>query len=110
MNYAIEWMKTGRQPHTRRGVDIRDAYKRSVLMEMDLLPAPEPDEELPITIAQKQALVRILMTLSPRELECYRMHVVNGLSLGQIGKELNVSKASVRDYVDRAKHKVQQGI
>lgn len=110
MNYAIEWMRTGRQPNTRRGVDIKDAYKRSILMDMDLLPTPEPEEELSITIAQKQAAVKVLMKLSPRELECYLLHASNGLSFSEIGDELNLTKAAVQKYIDRAKSKVQQAI
>ncbi|MFC5468427.1 sigma factor-like helix-turn-helix DNA-binding protein [Cohnella suwonensis] len=110
MNYAIEWMRTGRQPNRRRGVDIRDAYKRSILMDMDLLPAAPPEQETRITIAQKQAAVRVLMMLSPRELECYLLHMSNGLSLAEIAKEMKVTKRSVQDYIDRAKTKVAQAI
>ncbi|MFC5532369.1 sigma factor-like helix-turn-helix DNA-binding protein [Cohnella yongneupensis] len=112
MNYAIEWMRSGRQPNTSRGIDIRDAYKRSILMDMDLLPStpPEQEQEQRITTEQKQAAVKVLMKLSPRELECYLLHKSNGLSLADIGKELKLSKRVVQQYVDRAKAKVAQAI
>lgn len=110
MNYAIEWMQTGRQPHTRRGVDVRDAYKRSILMEMDLLPNTPPEQEIRITDEQKQAAVKVLMMLSAREMECYLLHASNGLSLGEIAKMLKLSKASVQKHVDRAKTKVAHAI
>jgi len=110
MNYAIEWMRTGRQPHTRRGVDIKDAYKRSILMDMDLIPNKQPEQEQRITDVQKQAVVKIMMKLSPRELECYLLHVSNGLSLAEIADELKIKKRSVQDYVDRAKSKVAQAV
>ncbi|MBO9598645.1 MAG: Fis family transcriptional regulator [Cohnella sp.] len=110
MNYAIEWMRTGRQPNRRRGVDIHDAYKRSILMDMDLLPDTPPEQETKITQQQKAAAVRVLMLLSPRELECYLLHTSNGLSLAEIGKSLKISKNTVRDYVERARSKVAQAI
>lgn len=110
MNYSIEWMRTGRQPQTRRGVDIHDAYKRSMLMDMDLLPNIPVEQELRISEAQKQAVVKILMKLSKRELECYLLHMSNGLSLAEIATELSLKKRTVQDYVDRAKTKVGQAI
>lgn len=110
MNYAIEWMRTGRQPNRRRGVDIHDAYKRSILMDMDLLPDTPPEQESRITIVQKQAAVKVLMLLSPRELECYLLHASIGLSEREIAKSLKISRASVRKFVERAKYKVAQAI
>jgi RNA polymerase sigma factor (sigma-70 family) len=110
MSYAIEWMRTGRQPHTRRGIDIKDAYKRSILMDMDLLPNTPPEQESQITVAQKQVLAGILMKLSPRELECYLLHMSQGLSFAEIAKELKLSRTSVQNYIARAKSKVVQGI
>lgn len=108
MSYAIEWMRTGRQPYTRRGVDVRDAYKRSMLMDMDLLPSTPPEQEMRITEQQKAAAAKVLMLLSPRELECYLLHVSNGLSLAEVGKATKLSKRSVQEYVLRAKTKVSQ--
>ncbi|TFE30822.1 sigma factor-like helix-turn-helix DNA-binding protein [Cohnella luojiensis] len=110
MNYSLEWMRTGRQPNTRRGVDIKDAYKRSILMDMDLMPTPEPEEEITITITQKQAAVRILMKLSPRELECYLLNMSNGLSERAIAKELKLSRTTVQKNIQRAKSKVLQEV
>jgi DNA-binding CsgD family transcriptional regulator len=110
MNYSLEWMRTGRRPNSRRGIDIKDAYKRSILMDMDLLPNVPVEQESQITVAQKQAMVEILMVLSPRELECYLLHMSQGLSFAEIGDELKLTKAAVQKYVDRAKAKAQQAI
>ncbi|MFD0675164.1 sigma factor-like helix-turn-helix DNA-binding protein [Cohnella sp. GCM10027633] len=110
MNYAIEWMRTGRQPNAGRGADIRDAYKRSMLMDMDLLPNAPPAQESRITEAQKAEVARILLKLSHRELQCYLLHVSQGLSFAEIGKELKLTKSSVQQFVTRAKSKVAQAI
>ncbi|MFC6454925.1 sigma factor-like helix-turn-helix DNA-binding protein [Paenibacillus vulneris] len=112
MRFAIEWMRKGRRPYARRGVDIKDAYSRSILMDMDLLPKeePEPERELSVTLEEKKALVNIMLKLSPRERQCYLLHMAQGLSLTEIAKELKLKKRSVQDYVDRAKSKVAQAI
>jgi RNA polymerase sigma-70 factor (ECF subfamily) len=111
MAYAIEWMRTGRRPHSRRGVEIRDAYTRAVLMDMDLLPAEvPPEQEMRITEQQKRELAKILLRLSERELQCFLMHAVDGLSYAEIAKEMKLTKRSVQEYIARAKAKVGQGI
>lgn len=112
LNYAIEWMRSGRRPNSSRGVDIKDAYSRSILMNMDLLPAAakEPERELSVTQEQKQALVSILMKLSPRERQCYLLHMAQGMSFAEIGRELKLTKRSVQEYVSRAKSKTGQEI
>lgn len=110
MNYAIEWMRSGRQPYASRGADIRDAYKRSVLMDMDLIPNAPPQQESRITEEQKAELAKILLKLSERELQCYLLHISQGLSYAEIGKELKLTKSSVQQFVARAKSKVALAI
>lgn len=114
MSYAIEWMRTGRRPHSRRGVEIKDAYSRAILMDMDLLPVmtaePEPEQELNITDRQKRDMARILLRLSERERQCFLLHAVQGLSFAEIAKEIKISKGTVQDYVERAKSKVQEEV
>jgi RNA polymerase sigma factor (sigma-70 family) len=111
MNYALEWLSSGRRPWTRRGIDSRDAYRRAALMDMDLFPAVdfEPDE-VEITHERKRQLVNVLLKMSKRERQCYLLHMAQGLSLAEIAKELNVSKASIQTHINRARGKVQQGL
>jgi len=111
MSYAIEWMQTGRRPHSRRGAGIRDAYSRAILMDMDLLPVlqPEPEEPLRISEKRKRELARILLRMSERERQCFLLHAVDRLSYAEIAKEIGVSKSSVQRFVERAKSKVEQG-
>ncbi len=110
MSYAIEWMRSGRQPNSARGADIRDAYKRSVLMDMDLIPNAPPQQESRITEEQKAEVAKLLLKLSERELQCYLLHISQGLSFSEIGKELKLAKSSVQQFVTRAKAKVAQAI
>jgi RNA polymerase sigma-70 factor (ECF subfamily) len=110
MNYAIEWMRSGRRPNSRRGIEIHDAYSRSIMMDMDLLPRTEPEPEMAVSIERKRELVRILLKLSAREQQCYLLHTAHGMSFADISKEIHLSKASVQRYVDRARAKVGQGL
>lgn len=114
MDYSIEWLQLGRRPDGRRGVDIHDAYSRSIMMDMDLLPyvqqVQEPERDSAVTPERKAAIVGILLKLSDRERQCYLLHMAQGMSFSDIGRELKLKKRTVQDYVDRAKSKVAQAI
>lgn len=111
MNYALDWLRSGRRPWSRRGVENRDAYRRAALMDMDLFPAIdfEPDE-IEISNERKRQLVEVLLKMSTRERQCYLLHMAQGMSLAAIAKEINLSKRSVQEYIVRAKTKVGQVI
>jgi RNA polymerase sigma factor (sigma-70 family) len=111
LNYALEWLHSGRRPWSRRGVDSKDAYRRAALMDMDLFPdiSFEP-EEVEISHERKKQLVDVLLKMSKRERQCYLLHMAQGLSYAKIAEELNISRYSVRTFVDRARGKVSQGI
>lgn len=106
LQYAIDWMRTGRRPYSRRGVEIRDAYSHAILMDMDLLPNVSPTQELVITEKQKRELAIVLVRMSSRERQCYLLHMAQGMTLSEIAKEMRLSKNTVRDYIDRAKNKI----
>lgn len=111
MRYAIEWMRRGKRPGNRRGIEATDAYKRAALLDMDLFPSLDVEpEESNLTDAQRKKIVRALLLLSARERQCYLLHMAKGLSHAEIGKELKISKNTARTFIDRAKSKIQQGI
>lgn len=64
------------------------------------------DKEIHLTDEQKQTLLQIFSDLSIRERQCYLMHIAEGLSMSRIAKEVNITKASVQAYINRAKSKV----
>lgn len=110
LQVSMEWMRTSRSPGSRRGVDRKDAYKYCALMDMDLLPYVNPEPEvMEITNENRRQLVNVLLKLSDRERQCYLLHMAQGLSYADIGKELKLTKAAVQSYVDRARGKVQLG-
>jgi len=116
MSDVIEWLKTGRDPYALRGIERRSIYQRRVLYDMDLFPSldivPESleENERELTEDEKELIVDILTSLSPRERECYLLHHVNLLTFNEIAKELNISRASVQTYIDRARAKVKEKV
>ena len=112
MQYAIDWMRQGRRPVTKRTGHSSDAYRYAQLRDMEMFPSIqlEPEREPDITEEQKKLLVRVLLTLSPRERQCYLLHMAQGMSIGEIANELKFSKAAAQIYINRAKTKVQQAI
>lgn len=111
MQFSIEWMQRGRRPGSRRGIDRKDAYPRAALMDMDLFPSIDIGlEEFRISDERKRQVVEILLKLSKRERQCYLLHMVQGMSLAEIAGELDIQKASVQQFIVRAKSKVGQGI
>ncbi|MNW11288.1 positive control sigma-like factor [compost metagenome] len=58
--------------------------------------------------AERLKLVDALLSLSDRERTCFLLHMAQGLTLLEISGKLNLSKNTVRMYVDRAKGKIKQ--
>ncbi|MFD2330654.1 sigma factor-like helix-turn-helix DNA-binding protein [Cohnella sp. GCM10020058] len=111
MRYAVEWMRSGRRPGGRRGVDAKDAYKRSVLLNMDLFPSLDLNyDEIELTDEQKKAIVRVLLRMTERERECYLLHMAHGMSFAQIGAQLRLSRSTVQHNIMRAKAKIPEAL
>lgn len=112
MSYSIDWMTTGRQPGTYRGVDKRGVYQRQYIQSMEVVPdiveqlESEP-KQLYMTREEKIILAEIMASLSHRERYCYIMFISQGLSMSKIAEEIGVSKATVQCYINRAKSKVK---
>ncbi|MBP1990215.1 sigma-70 family RNA polymerase sigma factor [Paenibacillus eucommiae] len=108
MSYTIEWLKKGRRPGSRRGAESRDAYRKSALMDMDLFPSLDlHTPETVLSNEQKKMIVDALLELSTRERQCYILHMANGWSLAEVAAELQITKRSAQQYVDRAKEKIK---
>lgn len=98
MRYALTWMRRGRRPGSRRGAERTDVYRQRELLIK--LAAAE------MTLDERLRLAEALLTLSERERTCFLLHMAQGLTLQEISDKLELSKNSVRMYVDRAKKKI----
>ncbi|WP_340084190.1 sigma-70 family RNA polymerase sigma factor [Siminovitchia sp. FSL H7-0308] len=114
MDFAIEWLKTGRQPGTYRGIDKKSIYQIRSLECMDLIPditeeLEDATERKPkMTREEKVILADILSSFSLRERQCFILHKAHGLSMQRIANELCLSKATVQMYISRARKKAEK--
>ncbi|WP_017795171.1 sigma-70 family RNA polymerase sigma factor [Oceanobacillus kimchii] len=113
MTYSMDWMETGRQPDSYRGVDKRNAYRISQYEDMDIIPDIKEElrkEREPLYMSQEQrtTLLELFRNFSDRERQCYLMYQAEGLSMQKIAERLGISKWTVRTYINRAKEKVEE--
>ncbi len=112
MGFSVEWMETGRQPGTYRGVDKKDAYRPKQYDEMDVIPditeqLEKEREPLYMDREQRQALIHLFKNFSNRERQCYLMYEAERLSMGKIADRLGIKKRTVQQYIERARDKVK---
>lgn len=119
MTLSLEWMTTGRQPGTYRGVDEKSVYQKRSYENIDLIPDIEMQlrEEndinkkyLFMTKEEKIILADILASFSLRERQCYILHVAQKRSMSDIANELGVSKSMVQQSIRRAKKKINERV
>lgn len=107
MHFALEWIRRGRSPWGRRGAEQRGVYQRTELATMFPRIVPNVKD---LTNDDKNKIIDILVSLSNRERACFLMHMTKGLTFSEIAIKLEVSRAAVQSYVQRARDKVQQGL
>jgi RNA polymerase sigma-70 factor (ECF subfamily) len=101
MQYALNWMKRGRRPGNRRGIERQKVYNRAVLARL-------VREQMPnLTEIEKRKIVDALFELSPRERKCFILHMAYGLTFQEIADMMKLSKSSVRVFLKRAKSKLE---
>ena len=98
MRYALDWMRRGRRPGSRKGAERHDIYRRR-----ELLVSAEP-----LTDDERRKLLDCVAVMTERELTCWLLHMAHGLTYSEIGDRLGVSRHTVRVFVDRAKAKVSE--
>jgi len=96
MRYALDWMRRGRRPGSRRGVERHDIYRRR-----ELLASAEP-----MTDEERRKLLDCVAVMTERELTCWLLHMAHGLTFAEIGDRLGLSRRTVQQYVERARKKV----
>lgn len=114
MTFAMDWMKSGRNPDAKRGVDKRAIYQRQFFESLEVIPDITDQlydidsKQLYMTQQEKEKLAKIFASWSHRERYCYIAHTVEGKSWQTIAEELNVSKSSVQTHISRARKKVEK--
>jgi RNA polymerase sigma factor (sigma-70 family) len=112
VNFAIQWMHTGRLPGSRRGIDRRAAYQRNKLVDPLIMQAfanrSTAGSPANISEDERAQIEMALCTLSERERDCYQLAHGECFSFADIAGMLGITKSSVQEYVERAHKKVSE--
>lgn len=109
VSMVIDWLETGRNPYFQQGIDIRHAYDITRLPYMDILPDIKEQvkhDKVEMTKEQIEMFREIISLLSNREWECFVLHYAMLKSMSEIAEELQISKSTVQEYIERAKNKI----
>lgn len=109
LRYSLEWLKSGRRPGNRRGIERRAAYQRERPIDpihiQNFYANPIP-EKCTVTDSDRARIEDALSVLTEREREVYLMAKGGCLSYSQIAEKLNVAKGTVQDTLERAEKKI----
>jgi positive control factor len=121
LEFAIEWMTTGRRPGNRRGIERRAAYQREKsfdpLLMQKFFRSSEPvyewddhEKESVITSWDRERVEDALSVLTDREREVYLMSRGYCLTYSEIANYLCISSSSVQTMIERAEKKIKKRI
>ncbi|EJR71671.1 sigma-70 family RNA polymerase sigma factor [Bacillus cereus] len=118
INYALEWMRTAKQPGKTRGIERRAAYEREkpcdpLLMQRyvrsTIMPVYEWDTEVKESVISEWDRIQLedaLSTLTEREKEIYIMSRGYGFTQDKISNYLKLQRTTVQEYLKRADKKI----
>lgn len=121
LEFAIEWMTTGRRPGNRRGIERRATYQREKpfdpLLMQKFFRSSEPvyewdhhEKEDVITSWDRERIEDALSVLTDREREVYLMSRGYCLTYSEIANYLCISSSSVQTMIERAEKKIKRRI
>jgi len=122
LKYSLEWMRTGRRPGNRRGIERRAAYQRErafdpILMQRYFRSTDETVYEWDKHVQQhtigeweKIQLEAALSVLTKREKEIYLMSRGYCLSYSEIAGYLVISRSAVQTMIERAEKKIERQV
>ncbi|MBU5445179.1 hypothetical protein KQI79_24470 [Paenibacillus sp. MSJ-34] len=112
--YVLEWLRTGRRPGNRRGIERRAAYQRecptdpAVLHTYLVRTSADRAESIPsVSDRDRGKLEKALSILTKRERECYCMVVGQRLPFSEAALLLGIKKGSVQWFVESARKKLK---
>ncbi|WP_157930349.1 sigma-70 family RNA polymerase sigma factor [Mycobacteroides abscessus] len=113
LEFAIEWMKNGRNPNAMRGADIKGAYLTDPHL-LDVLPVHPFYKEISedgsaiSDNVDKDIIEDALCTLTEREKEVFIMIKAEGLTYEYTAELLGVKKSTVQTHLERAEKKIER--
>jgi len=121
LQYALEWMQTGRRPGNKRGIERRAAYQRErsfdpLLMQKyfrcsdDVYEWDKTPKEDTLSAVDKELIEDAMCTLTEREREIYLMSRGYCIPYSRIAYFLNVSESTIKNTIARAEKKIAERI
>lgn len=98
MQLALTWMKRGRHPGNRRGIQRRDVYHQTALQGV----------LTQMNIANESVAMSVLCDLSSRERLCFLAYYLEGLTQQEISIMLDVTRSTVQVTLRRAEKKAER--
>lgn len=116
LNYAIQWMRTGRQPGTTRGVENRAAYERDIEVDPQVLQQiiddqseiyvfEDTDETIERNKNKEELIKTILKILSKKEQAVFEL-ASKQFTQREIGEMLGIKRVTVQKILQRCKEKI----
>jgi positive control factor len=111
LQWSLEWMQTGRQPESRRGIERRAAYQRErpidpIHFQRYAYRQAFQREEGVVSNEEMQKVEEALRVLTPLEREVYVMSRGRGISYAEIAGYLGMKWTTVACKIERAERKM----
>ncbi|ASN69637.1 sigma-70 family RNA polymerase sigma factor [Bacillus paranthracis] len=121
IEYSLNWMRNGREPEPKRGIERRASYQRDVkvnpLLIQRYLRSKETEyewdkeqKENAITTWEKIQLDDALSTLSKIEKEIFVMYKVGMFTQEEIAEMRGVTRSTIQQHLRRADKKIAQQV
>lgn len=109
LEFALEWMRSGRNPNARRGIDKSGVYLTDPAI-LDALPVHNLYKSVAkeITDFDKEIIDDALCTLTEREKDVFLMIKVEGITFEFTAEILGIKKSTVQTHYERAEKKIEQ--
>lgn len=119
LQFAIQWMRTGKNPNARRGIENEIAYKREIpfsQLSHEVQSRLELTESRARSVSEtdQQMIHSVLELLTERQRDVYIAIKGKCLTYEQTAEILKISKPSVQHHFQRSEKKIktalQQGL
>lgn len=111
---AIDWLRLGHYPGPRRGINRKSLDQLTIPVDplrMQSFANPQAcGSPTTLSDSERHQIEDALSTLSKRERECYILKYGRCLSLQQIADELQITKGTVQDYIEKAESKIKEAV
>ncbi|WP_100406655.1 sigma-70 family RNA polymerase sigma factor [Bacillus solitudinis] len=110
LKYALEWMRSGRRPGHRRGIERRAAYQNEQPLDplvMQSFVAESTTSHTGITEFEKERIKEALSNLTSREREIYVLVRGHCFSRQEAAKMLGVKKGTINKILSRCDEKIK---